>query len=157
MSATEGSLRHLQLSLSRAAPRAPRTPLPPSVGLPGFWAGSSSLCTGRHVLLRPRRGQRPSLVLPATKSHVQTVTTVSTVLTCQQRSLQALREHTPVPVPSAPNNVWEVTASLRRVWFCHEKIKGFLMSEFCWGLDDSEEGPPPPPPSYHPGKWGMET
>lgn len=43
-----------------------------------------------------------------------------------------------------------VTASLRRIWFCHGKGRGFLTSKFCWESDDSKQSAPPPP-SYHMG------
>lgn len=143
----EGFSRHLQPSLSWAAPQASCIPLPPSAGLP-------SAQGGWPVSLRLGSGQPPCLVLPTTKPHVQMVTTVSTVLTFRRRCRPALRGAHICPCSVNPKQrLVGGTASLRRIWFCHGKGKGFLTSKFCWELDDSKESAPST--SYHMSGWEL--
>lgn len=50
-----------------------------------------------------------------------------------------------------------VTASLRRIWFCHGKGRGFLTSKFFSGnLMTAKRVHPPIPPSYRLGWSGTE-
>lgn len=61
---------------------------------------------------------------------------------------RVLREHVATPVSSVLNSVWEVTATLKRIGFCHETRRGgFLTSKFCWGSDDSQGCAPLPHPA----------
>lgn len=48
-----------------------------------------------------------------------------------------------------------VMASLRRIWFCHGKGRGFLTSKFFfWESDDSKESAPAHPTVVLPGVAG---